>query len=306
MDKDILSSIYVKLEILRTLSTRERANISRLAAELGIQEDDLRGIIEDLSKNYMIKLERDSIIWQAGDNPAWLKPWGWNYTYKILVGSTMIVAKRSPPWTLVVAEHQLKGYGRHLKQWISNLGGLWASYNIELTPSLVQLLPIVIPTLICLYLRERWGFQAEIKWPNDIVYRQKKLAGIILEGEVYGGRVLATIGIGMNVNNEPPLETATSLKLIVDKLVPRNSIIAQITGFFGKLEVYAENHRKIQSLYIDLLDTLGKKVRAYTVKGEVVRGIAKSITETGDLVVESDTGTVKLSSNEVFELRYEE
>ncbi|MEM4769488.1 MAG: biotin--[acetyl-CoA-carboxylase] ligase, partial [Desulfurococcaceae archaeon] len=157
MDKDILSSIYVKLEILRTLSTRERANISRLAAELGIQEDDLRGIIEDLSKNYMIKLERDSIIWQAGDNPAWLKPWGWNYTYKILVGSTMIVAKRSPPWTLVVAEHQLKGYGRHLKQWISNLGGLWASYNIELTPPLVQLLPIVIPTLICLYLRERWG-----------------------------------------------------------------------------------------------------------------------------------------------------
>lgn len=306
MEQNLLSSLYMKLEVLRVLSAKEHVRIYELATELGMPEDELRELINELSENYMVKLEKNRVIWQAGDNPARLKPWGWNYMYKILVGSTMTVARKSPPWTMVVAEYQLKGYGRHRKQWISDFGGIWVSYKVELTPSLVQILPVVIPTLICTYLRERWGVQALIKWPNDILYRQKKLAGILLEGEVLGESIVAVVGIGMNINNKPPLETATSLKLIVNKLTPRNSILAQIAGFLGKLEDYAENYKKVQAVYLDLLDTLGRKVRVHTTSGELIRGVAKSITDTGDLVLESDTGIRKLSSNEVFELRYED
>lgn len=302
----LVGNLHAKLELLRALSIKESASLTELSSELGLDEAEIKTLVDELSEVYLLRYERDKVVWLAGDNPARLRPWGWTYVYKVILGSTMSTARKSPPWTIVIAEYQYKSYGRHGKTWISDLGGVWISYKIPVTFQLAQILPMVVPTLVCSSLRDKLEAPLYIKWPNDIVYKDKKVSGILLEGEVIGGKILSTIGIGMNVNNKPPLETSTSLKLLVGALIPRNSIIARITGIMGQLERYAREPEKVQSMYLDLLDTLGRKVRAVTMSKEVVKGIAKSVTETGDLVVETDTGSRKLSSSEVYELRYEE
>ena len=306
MGEELLGRLYYKLEILRLLTEYESLQLEKLVTELGVSEDEVRELISDLSRNFLIKVEKGRLVWLAGDNPARIRPWGWNYVYKQLVGSTMLIAKKMEPWTAVVAEYQLRGYGRHGKKWISNLGGAWISLKMDLPDKTAQVLPVVLPVALCQLLREKWEVKAAIKWPNDIIVSGKKLAGMIVEGEAIEGKILAIVGVGMNVNNEPPLEEATSLKVLLGRLIPRNSIIAYLTGIAQKIESLAKNSKKYQALYLEMLDTLGRKVRALKADGTIVKGVASSVTETGDLIIETDAGSLKLSSNEVLKLGYEE
>ncbi|MEM1761882.1 MAG: biotin--[acetyl-CoA-carboxylase] ligase, partial [Desulfurococcaceae archaeon] len=214
-----------------------------------------------------------------------------------------IRAKYSPVWSIIVSEWQYGGYGRHGRTWISNLGGLWMTLKLEVSPRTAQILPMIVPIVICRFLQEKLGVKAGIKWPNDIIVRNRKLSGFLIEGEVLLSKVIAYLGIGINVNNEPPLETATSLKYILNKLVPRNSIIAYIAGTLNKVEGLGEYTQKVQMEYLELLETLGLRVKVVTRSGTYI-GIAKSVTENGDLLVETGSGSYRFSSGEVLELRH--
>ncbi len=296
--------LLFKLEFLRLLSTRENATLGEIAGELGVDESTVLDLYNKIRQNYMISISREMITWHYGDNPARIKPWGWSYTYRILAGSTMVVAKHLNPWSIVVTEYQLRSYGRHGKQWISNLGGLWTTFKIEVDPNTTYLLAMAIPVVIARFLREKHNLNVGIKWPNDIVYKSKKLAGFLIEVEALLNRIIAYIGIGINVNNEPPLETATSLKNELGKLIPRNSLIGYIAGYISKIDEITRSPGKIHAEYMDLLETLGRRVKAELISGGVVTGLARTITESGELVVESETGSFKLRSAEVLELRY--
>ncbi|MEM4615078.1 MAG: biotin--[acetyl-CoA-carboxylase] ligase [Desulfurococcaceae archaeon] len=296
-------SLFIKLEILRIMSSRESVDLSELAGELGLYEWELVELVNELKNNYMIVQDKSRVLWFAGDNPSRIKPWGWNYSYKLITGSTMIRAKYSPVWSIIVSEWQYGGYGRHGRTWISNLGGLWMTLKLEVSPRTAQILPMIVPIVICRFLQEKLGVKAGIKWPNDIIVRNRKLSGFLIEGEVLLSKVIAYLGIGINVNNEPPLETATSLKYILNKLVPRNSIIAYIAGTLNKVEGLGEYTQKVQMEYLELLETLGLRVKVVTRSGTYI-GIAKSVTENGDLLVETGSGSYRFSSGEVLELRH--
>ena len=175
--------------------------------------------------------------------------------------------------------------------------------KIEVEPRTTQLLSMMIPIFICRFLREKFRLNIGIKWPNDIVYREKKLAGFLIEGELLGNRALVYIGIGINVNNDPPLETATGIKQILGKMIPRNSLLGYIAGYLTRVDDYSKDPGRVQAEYIDLLETIGKRVKAVSLGGEII-GRAKSITESGELIVETTTGTYKLRSGEVLELRH--
>ncbi|MEM4717345.1 MAG: biotin--[acetyl-CoA-carboxylase] ligase [Desulfurococcaceae archaeon] len=309
MDVEFISKeeVFIELELLRLLSEKEVLQLSDIAGTLGILEVEIIKLLNKLRENYIVIYDGRSIKWVNGDNPAKIKPWGWNYVYRALVGSTMVSAKHYPPWSIVLAEHQLKAYGRHGKQWISNLGGIWMTLKFEAGSWLIQILPIAVPVIICDFLHNKLGIKAGIKWPNDIIVDEKKLAGFLVEGETsVSDKVIIYLGIGLNVNNDPPIETAISLKTVLNRLVPRNSIIAYIAGNISRIESKirdTKDIRKLQIEYLDRLETLGRKVRALTRHGEII-GIAKTITDIGDLVVETDTGSFRLSSGDVLELRH--
>lgn len=300
---DLKHDFLAKLEILKILSEKESIELSELASILGLHEWEVKDILSELRGNYMLVKEKSRVMWIAGDNPSRIKPWGWNYIYRTLVGSTMVSARYHPQWSIVIAEYQSKSYGRHGKQWISNFGGIWMTLKFEVYPKVAQTIPIFIPVAICRFLNERLSVKARIKWPNDIIVGERKLAGFLVEGEMLLSKISVYLGIGINVNNDPPIESAVSLKNIVGRLIPRNSMVAYIAGTVGKVDEAAADVGKLQMQYLDYLETLGRKVRLVTKKGVYI-GLAKNITERGDLVVETDTGSFVYSSGEVLELRH--
>lgn len=298
-----LDELLLKLETLRLLGERENIEVQEIAKNIGIHEWEAVKLVEKLRENYLITWNKDRVVWLSGDNPAKIKPWGWNYVYKIVVGSTMLTSRHTPPWSIVVAEFQSRGYGRHGKRWISDLGGIWMTLKLETTPRAAQVLPMIVPVIICDFLGEKLGVKAGIKWPNDIMVKGKKLAGFLIEAEIILNKVHVYLGIGVNANNSVPLEQAVSLKGVLDKLIPRNSIIAYIAGVLSRVESLAADTSKIEARYLELLETLGKRVKV-VVKDFTYTGVARGVTESGDLIVETDTGFHKFSSGEVFELRH--
>lgn len=305
MEQKLLDSKTIfKLKILEELSEHDVVELDDLAGKLGLPGAEIALIVDELKNNYLIRVENSNVTWLPGDNPARIKPWGWNYVYRPLVGSTMHVARRLSPWSIVVSEYQLHGYGRHGKEWISDLGGLWITFKFSLEERIAQYLPVALPVILCEFLREKYGVDAKIKWPNDIIVGGRKLVGVIIEGEYFRNRLHVYIGIGVNVNNDPKLERAVSLKQILGRMTPRNRIIAYFSGVMGRIEKYLEDHGKLQARYLELLETLGRRVAALILGDGVIIGKVSGVTETGDIILDTGTEKLKLSSTEIYELRY--
>jgi len=299
------TELAMKLELLRLLSEHDEIPVSEALRELGIASDELASMLNDLAAHYIIRVEKSRIHWSPGDNPRRIKPWGWNYLYKVITGSTMLSAKHMPPWSIVISEIQTQGKGRHGKNWISGLGGLWVTFKINTAPQLAQLLPIAIPVLLTRVIRSKIGVDAWIKWPNDIVYKDKKIAGILLEGEYKGSMIISYVGVGLNVNNDPPLEVAESLRNIKGQLIPRNRITSYLSGWMGRLDKLVDKPDELRREYLEHLSTIGRRVVAKTLSGEII-GVAKDISEYGELIVENDTGVYRLTSAEILQLRHVE
>jgi BirA family biotin operon repressor/biotin-[acetyl-CoA-carboxylase] ligase len=289
------------LELLKLLSESEKITPTIAERELGLTREEYEPLISVLKKYYMLREEKDTVILYRGDNLKALHPWGWNYVHKVIVGSTMSMARKFPPWSVVIAEYQVYGKGRHGKTWIGSLGGLWVTYKVRLQAHLAQLLPIAIPVLLTRILEEQFKINAMIKWPNDIVVKDKKLAGILVEAEASGSDLMGYIGLGVNINNDPPLETATSLKELTGSLVPRNRVFSKLTGWISRIDKLVEKPELLRLEYLEKLSTLGKRVKIVMKDGEIV-GNATSISELGELIVETASGSVKVSSSEALKV----
>jgi BirA family transcriptional regulator, biotin operon repressor / biotin---[acetyl-CoA-carboxylase] ligase len=123
--------------------------------------------------------------------------------------STMLEARRNPaPGRIIVADQQTAGMGSHGRAWHSPAAeGLYVSIVLGIRPT-----PIVTLAL-GLAAREAIGAQADLRWPNDVLLRERKCAGILAQAE--GDAVIAGIGINVSQSSFPDgLDTpATSLAL---------------------------------------------------------------------------------------------
>ena len=109
----------------------------------------------------------------------------------------------------VLAERQTKGRGRMGREWFSaDSGNLYLSFGLEpdLESERIQCFTLWLGLAICAALNDPLQFPVALKWPNDIVYRGKKLAGMLTETRVSGTKVASAIfGLGLNVNGSRAL-----------------------------------------------------------------------------------------------------
>ncbi len=121
--------------------------------------------------------------------------------------STMLEARRRPALgRVIVADEQTAGMGRHGRTWHSAAGeGLYVSIVMAPVPLLTLALGLAVRHVI--------GEQADLRWPNDVLLRERKVAGILAQAE--GDAVIAGIGINVKQTSFPEgLDTpATSLAL---------------------------------------------------------------------------------------------
>ena len=185
---------------------------------------------------------------------------------------------------VVVADEQTKGKGRMGREWLSPIGGLYFSIVTKKNP----LLPLISGVAVANSLKN-FGLYTEIKWPNDIMIKNKKISGILIE--VFNDS--AVVGVGVNIN-KTPLKTATSIKDETGENISKNEVLNLILKSFGK---YSE--KNVIYEYKKLSSTIGRKVKIKTLKGDI-EGKAIDVDEHGRLVLESGE---RIVSGDVIHLR---
>lgn len=213
----------------------------------------------------------------------------------------------APHGQVVLAKRQSSGKGRLQRQWESPLGGLWMSAVLRPNLSLADATKITLAASVAVVdaLKELVDRPFGIKWPNDIVFEGRKIAGIL--GEVVGEwNVVQTLilGIGVNVNFSwqglgDPFSAITLYELLGDE-VDLNRLAAGILRHLEN-ELMALEHKEFARLRLRWSERavgLGKEVRV--LRGEQVsEGIFKGISIDGSLLLETGDGEKSFSAGEV-------
>src|SRR5262245_21322343 len=144
------------------------------------------------------------------------------------VPSTMSIAAELPHGTVVIAEEQTAGIGRHGHEWHSEAGaGLYCS--IVLGPAQVSsVITLALGLATVEAIARVTDFRCDLRWPNDVMANDRKVAGILVQ--MTGNAPVA--GIGINVNHLIfPLElaqVATSLRLTIGRKVSREALLCEL------------------------------------------------------------------------------
>ena len=228
---------------------------------------------------------------------------------------------------LVVSDDQSLGRGRRGRTWISPSGcNVYFSYMCrpEISPEKAPMLTLLMALAVCRGMekifcgsaigtsgRQRKPVRDEnspmIKWPNDIVISGKKCCGMLTEMSCEADFArYVVIGVGINVRhrefNPEIAQTAIALDDAWEMNVRRSELVAEIMNEFGPLlERFVEEGDLgfVRNAYLDRLVNAGRRVRVLDPKGEY-DGKARGINERGELLVETDDGSVReVNSGEV-------
>ena len=210
--------------------------------------------------------------------------------------------------TLALAEFQSAGRGRLGRSWEVPEGTsvmmsilLRPKFEPQYAPTLTLVMGMAVAKAV-----KNLGFDVSIKWPNDVVVSHKKICGILTEMGVRDGKIdYAVIGVGINVNikefPEEMADKATSLYLESGKEFDRSQIPGLVMEAFEKYyEKFAAtcDLSGLKEEYESILVNYNQPVRVLA--KEPYEGVARGITDGGELLVEKTDGTiVAVSAGEV-------
>lgn len=180
-------------------------------------------------------------------------------------------AKKGLSNLVIVADTQTRGRGRFKRKWHSEKGGLWMSILVKPSnTSNLQYLTFAAAVAVVESIKKIANLKTNIKWPNDVHYKGKKLCGILTEGS-FGNENSVIVGIGLNVNQTSfpngIKNIAISLRMITKKKFKINFFLNNIMGNFFHL--YNNYHNKKKIGYIlkkwkKFSDTINKSVTVIT------------------------------------------
>lgn len=199
--------------------------------------------------------------------------------------------------TLAVAEFQTAGRGRFDRKWEapeSSSVMMTLLLRPEFEPRYASMLTLVMGLAVAQAVKEL-GYEANIKWPNDVVLSKKKICGILTEMGMNGAKIgYVLIGVGINVNTrafpEELQEKATSLFLENGHgyAYDRAQVIALVMKYFEQdYEKFIKtcDLTFLQEDYQKILANLDQPVRVLNGK-ESFEGICRGIDKSGELLVE--------------------
>ena len=211
---------------------------------------------------------------------------------------------------VAVADAQTAGRGRMGRNWHAPVGGsLLVSVLLRPTVPLDQWSMLVAPaglaavttvTTLC-------DLPARLKWPNDVVVHDKKLAGLLAESN----QDAVVVGMGLNIDwPEMPddiVQTATAVSLAGGRVQPRRVVLdSWLRNFETWLQVIERapgNTARLRYAQRSVSATLGRRVRVETLNGNI-DGFAHDLGVDGRLVVRTDSGEfVHFATGDVVHLR---
>jgi BirA family transcriptional regulator, biotin operon repressor / biotin---[acetyl-CoA-carboxylase] ligase len=212
-----------------------------------------------------------------------------------------VVADRAregaPHGLVVVAEHQTAGRGRLDRSWETPARAA-LTFSMLLRPRVPAAewpwLPLLAGHALAIALREA-EVPAGLKWPNDVLVGELKIAGILLERVETREGPAAVLGIGLNVStteSELPVDTATSIAMATGSAPDRTELLTRVLGrLVDEYDAWqaAESPGRtavLRAAYTEACVTVGREVRVELPGGEVRIGTARGIDAGGRLVVD--------------------
>lgn len=237
----------------------------------------------------------------ATSSTAW--PPGWHVRVVEETGSTnadllAAAASGAPDRSVLAARHQTAGRGRLDRRWDAPAG---ANLLVSLLFTDVPHVPHVLTQrvgLAALAAAQRLaGVEAVLKWPNDLLVDDRKLAGVLAQSTFVGGRQAVVVGIGINVGWCPPDGAR------LDDGPAAAGGIDPMDVLRGLLVAYDELPADVAAPYRSRLGTLGRAVRVELADG-VLEGRAIDVEPDGRLVVLDACGiSHRVDTGDVVHLR---
>jgi BirA family biotin operon repressor/biotin-[acetyl-CoA-carboxylase] ligase len=208
-----------------------------------------------------------------------------------------LAKKGTAEGTVIIADTQTAGRGRLGRAWLSPEGSL--AMSLILKPSLDNLPQLVMIASLAVVrtIKKVAGIETQIKWPNDVLIKGKKVCGILIENEVKGDRVnFAIIGIGINVNFDPLSfpeisDIATSLSHELGAEVSKVELASALLSELEQLYLEAQAGAPVYREWQENMEMLGMWIQVKT--GETVeQGKAETVTENGNLILRRADGSL--------------
>ena len=186
--------------------------------------------------------------------------------------------------TVIVADTQSQGRGRQGRGWDSPSGGLYMTALLE-AGSHANLMPLAAGVAVAETMRDGFGVEALLKWPNDVLIEGRKVGGVLVDADWSGDeRGVILLGVGVNLNNAIPehLGEATSLS---EEAGEEIDVDAFLESFLGSLDCILSTLEvdlgAVLARWERLSETLGRRIVIKDSSGDVFEGIAESIDHDG-------------------------
>jgi len=210
--------------------------------------------------------------------------------------------------TVVTARNQTGGRGQQGNTWLAepgkNLICSFIFYPVFLAADKNFYLNMAVSLAVREACESALEDEVKIKWPNDIYYRNQKIAGILIENSISGATVITSVvGIGLNVNQaqfSDDLPNASSLSIIAERVFDLNIILADLGKYLEKyyLQLRQSHFHFLQRAYTESLYRYNHT--GYFKKGETLfKGEIVGVARDGKLIIQSGNKELRFAMQEV-------
>ena len=215
--------------------------------------------------------------------------------------------------TVIVAAKQTGGKGRDGRKWVSPKGGIWISIILhpKFDISIITLFPIASSLALSLAIEKTFSIKPELKWPNDLTIKGKKVAGMLVDASLESNRIEnLVLGVGINfdvnarqieksLNGTPNFYGVSSLSDQKQNIKP----VQLVQTFLLELEkIYTalneKQIKKIISEWTSRSSTIGKNVELDTADSKI-KGKAIKIDDDGALIVSDNNKIHKVIAGDI-------
>ncbi len=304
------------IPLLRILSDGKFHAGSDLAQQLNISRATVSNILKSATAVSIQVFKVRGRGYQLPETPDWLdadlihrqlKPGTSNFVIEVVdnIDSTntalLRAAGHAPHRHCLAAEFQHAGRGRRGRAWVAALGGsLTCSVRWRFSQGIGALAGLSLATGVALLrcLHQFGVSDAQLKWPNDLLWQGRKLAGILIEvqGEA-NGPSLAVIGIGINLRIPAALrnqvdQAITDLHEILGQPVSRNALLSSLLNQLELALTEFETHglQHLRHEWNAGHAHAGQALCVTLSNGDTLTGIAEGLSAQGALLLRDSGG----------------
>ncbi|MDZ7722439.1 MAG: biotin--[acetyl-CoA-carboxylase] ligase [candidate division KSB1 bacterium] len=214
--------------------------------------------------------------------------------------------------TLVCAEQQSRGKGRRGHEWAS-MRGKSLLFSMLIKPH-ITFQPAtnlsICPAIALIRALAQLNIKAAVKWPNDIVMNNRKIAGILVESSWQSDTIkTVVIGVGINVsqdqNDFSGLSEAGSILTQTGRYIDRDELFESICAEFYRFSSYFEMRKPFHELiqeWLSYCDHIDSPIHLMDGSGKR-GGIFRSINEQGEAIVETPDKQHHIFENSKYKMR---